>query len=72
MSDYIAYSLLIMTDTPQISCTTCGHKKAWASFVKDGPKKTLLKTCCDCRTKVRFTLLKAFTIIYYYRLPNVI
>ncbi len=55
MSGYIAYSLLIITNTPQILCTTCGHKKAQVSFVKDGPKETLLKTYHDSYTKVYFT-----------------
>ena len=55
MSDYIAYSLLIITNIPQILYTIYSHKKARVSFVKDGPKETLLKIYYDFYTKVYFT-----------------
>ena len=60
-----------MDKLPEIKCPTCTRIKPHADFIKDGPKKTLLKTCRGCRAQVHFTLLNSSTIAYYYRLLNV-
>ena len=51
-------------------CPMCIRIKPDTDFIKDGLKKTLLKTCRGCRVQVYFTLLNASTITYYYRLLN--
>ena len=60
-----------MDKAVEIRCSIYTQIKPQINFIKDGPKKTLLKICRGCHTKVYFTLLNASTIAYYYRLLNV-
>ena len=38
-----------MPDLPVLCCTSCGCRKSREDFIKNGPKRTLLKTCQACR-----------------------
>jgi len=37
-----------MPDIPILCCSRCGCTRLREDFIKDGPKRTLLKTCWSC------------------------
>jgi hypothetical protein len=38
-----------MPDLSVLCCSSCGCRKPREDFIKNGPKRTLLKTCQACR-----------------------
>jgi len=50
-----------MANISLIKCLQCGKTKTRDDFIKDSPKKTLLRSCRACRIKARFIALGVYT-----------
>jgi hypothetical protein len=56
-----------MANISLIKYSQCGKIKIRDNFIKDGPKKTLLRSCRACRIKACFI---AFSVYIYANLSS--
>ena len=57
-----------MPDIPMLHCSSCGRTKPHDDFIKNGPKRTLLKTCQTCQQCVDYSLTDFTTADFFIEL----